>query len=71
VALAALKAKATLAGRRPSGRGAYIQEVLEETLTMTLLGLPRRSPDAVCELSTNPIESTFLVSRDLMYKMKR
>ncbi len=69
LALAALKALATWLEADHPGAAASLREGMEETLTVTRLGLPAALTRTLS--STNPIESAFSVAREVMGKVKR
>lgn len=63
LALAALKAVATSLEADHPGAAASLREGMEETLTVTSLGLPPALTRTMS--STNPIESAFSVAREV------
>lgn len=69
LALAALKSVATWLEADHPGAAASLREGMEETLTVTRLGLPPALTRTLS--STNPIESAFSVAREVMGKVKR
>lgn len=69
LALAALKSVATWLEADHPGAAASLREGMEETLTLTRLGLPPALTRTLS--STNPIESAFSVAREVMGKVKR
>jgi putative transposase len=68
-ALASLKALARALDRKHPGAAASLREGLEETLTVTRLGL--KGPLKRTLHSTNPIESMFKIVRDTQRNVKR